>query len=87
MVVGLSRPSTYASSVSPRVCELAPVWVEVCRFVDGMHVSGSPTCPHAQDEDQEGPIQPIGWTAQNAKAYQAFLDAEREEVYVVSPDD
>jgi hypothetical protein len=53
------------------------MWVKVCRFVDGIHISGAPDCPHMQDEDQEGPVQPIGWTAQNADAYAAFLTRER----------
>lgn len=53
------------------------MWIEVCRFVDGLHVSGPPDCPHTQESDQEGPVKPIGWTAQNADAYEAFLTMER----------
>lgn len=53
------------------------MYVEVCHFSDGVHVSGPPNCFHMQDEDEQGPIQPIGWTVQNAEEYAAFLTQER----------
>lgn len=50
----------------------------ICVFQDGMHVSGAPNCIHEVGGDEQGEHKPVGWTAQNADAYEAYLRDERE---------
>lgn len=38
---------------------------DFCVFHDGVHYSGR-FCPHGRTEDELGPVQPAGWTAQQA---------------------
>lgn len=54
------------------------MYVDICRFENGIHVSGPLDCPHTQAEDERGVKQPVGWTVQNADAYRAYLTEERE---------
>lgn len=40
-----------------------PAFVSKCIFWDNQHFPG-PDCPHDNVEDEQGDIQPPGWTAQ-----------------------
>ncbi len=35
-----------------------------CIFLDGQYLYHGIGCPHADTEDENGPVVPVGWTAQ-----------------------
>lgn len=41
------------------------MFVDQCIFVDGRHVWAGKHCPHGMTQDEAGPIQQTGWTAQS----------------------
>lgn len=41
-----------------------PAFVDRCVFVDGQEVYRGPACGHGRSQDEQGEIQPAGWTVQ-----------------------
>lgn len=41
------------------------IYIDVCQFVDGVHVYAGYYCSHLDDNSEDGEI-PTGWTVQNS---------------------